>query len=50
VPILAIGNRLYKASGSETSWYIRDASGNVMAIYTVAEGRIRGYEDYRSTA
>ncbi len=39
------GNRLYKASGSETIWYIRDASGNVMAIYTVTEAVTEDYTE-----
>jgi RHS repeat-associated protein len=39
------GNRLYKVSGAETSWYIRDASGNVMAIYTVAEEVTEDYSE-----
>ncbi|WP_177191992.1 hypothetical protein [Parafilimonas terrae] len=33
----AAGNRVSKTVGNVESWYVRDASGNILSIYTTDE-------------
>lgn len=34
------GNRISKKVGSVTTWYVRDASGNVMSVYTIGDNTV----------
>lgn len=36
----ASGNRISKQVGSVYTWYVRDATGNVMAVYTQGDGNV----------
>jgi len=36
------GNRISKTTAGITTWYVRDASGNVMGIYTAGDNTING--------
>jgi RHS repeat-associated protein len=36
----ASGNRISKSVGNVRTWYVRDASGNVMSVYTQGDGTV----------
>jgi hypothetical protein len=36
----ASGNRISKKVGAVTTWYVRDAQGNTMAVYTVGDNNV----------
>ncbi|QHS58195.1 RHS repeat-associated core domain-containing protein [Chitinophaga agri] len=38
----ASGNRISKQVGDVYTWYVRDATGNVMAVYTQGDGNVNG--------
>jgi RHS repeat-associated protein len=38
----ASGNRISKTAGGKTTWYVRDASGNVMSTYETGSSAING--------
>ena len=38
----ASGNRISKTAHGITTWYVRDAQGNVMSVYTQGNGAIHG--------
>ena len=38
----AAGNRISKTAHGITTWYVRDAQGNVMSVYTQGNGAIHG--------
>ncbi len=37
----AAGNRISKKVGNVTTWYVRDATGNVMSVYTHGDNTVR---------
>lgn len=42
----AAGNRISKTSHGVTTWYMRDAQGNVMSVYTKGTGALTQSEDH----